>query len=128
MCQKVIPAIMDLWSDEDAGRTIYIQQDNATPHIRPNDPVSLQVVAQSNLNIQLIQQPPNSPDMNVLDLCFFRSIQSLTDCRSPKNIRELIEALEQEFQNYEVDKLAKCFVTLFVMLERDYEVTGSYYL
>lgn len=125
MCHKVIPAILDLWPDEDAGRTIYIQQDNATPHIRPNDPVFLQVIAQTDLNIQLIQQPPNSPDMNVLDLCFFRSIQSLTDCRAPKNIRELIEAVEQEFQNYEVDKLAKSFVTLQTCLRETMKFQGE---
>jgi hypothetical protein len=35
--QKVIPAIIDKWPDEDEGRTIWIQQDNAKPHILPND-------------------------------------------------------------------------------------------
>ena len=50
--------------------------------------------------------------MNVLDLCLFPSLQSLTDNRAPKNIRELIEGVQEEFQNYEVDKLARSFVTL----------------
>lgn len=125
MCQKVIPAIQDKWPDEDAGRTSYIQQDNATPHIRPNDPVFLQVVAQTDLNIVLIQQPPNSPDMNILDLCFFRSIQSLTDCRAPKNIRELMEAVREEFENYEVDKLAKSFLTLQSCLRETMKKQGG---
>jgi hypothetical protein len=92
LCGKVVPAIQDLWPNEDEGRTIFIQQDNARPHLLPNDDAFLQAVAQTDLDIRLMQQPPNSTDMNVLDLCFFRSIQSLTDCRAPKNIRELIEA------------------------------------
>jgi hypothetical protein len=112
MCEKVVPAIQDMWPDEDEGRTIFIQQDNAKPHLLPDDNVFLQAVAQTDLDIRLMQQPPNSPDMNVLDLCFFRSIQSLTDSRAPKSIRDLIVAVEQEYQNYEVDKLTRSFLTL----------------
>jgi hypothetical protein len=112
MLQKVIPAIIDKWPDEDEGRTIWIQQDNAKPHILPNDTEFLKAVAGIDLDIRLMQQPPNSPDMNVLDLCFFRSLQSSTDNSAPKTIKELIENVEQEYNNYEVDKLARSFLTL----------------
>jgi hypothetical protein len=112
MCELVIPAIQDKWPDEDEGRTIFIQQDNAKPHLLPHDEGFRQAVAQTDLNIQLMQQPPNSPDLNVLDLCFFRSLQSLTDTRAPTNIRELIEGVEQEYKEYEVDKLTRSFLTL----------------
>jgi hypothetical protein len=112
LCQLVVPAIQDKWPDEDVGRTIYIQQDNAKPHVLPNDEGFRQAVAQTDLDIRLIQQPPNSPDLNVLDLCFFRSLQSLTDTLAPSNIRELIEGVEEEYNNYEVDKLSRTFVTL----------------
>jgi hypothetical protein len=37
MCKKLIPAIQDKWPDEDLRRTIIIQQDNAKPHILPDD-------------------------------------------------------------------------------------------
>uniref|UniRef100_A0ACD6AN72 Uncharacterized protein n=1 Tax=Avena sativa TaxID=4498 RepID=A0ACD6AN72_AVESA len=112
ICQKVIPAIQERWPDEDVGRTIYIQQDNAKPHLLPSDEVFRQVVAETDLDIELIQQPPNSPDMNVLDLCFFRSLQSLTNTRAPASIKELIEDVEEEYHNYDVDKLARSFITL----------------
>ena len=36
MKTKVIPAIREKWPNKDM--TIYIQQDNAKPHINPNDP------------------------------------------------------------------------------------------
>jgi hypothetical protein len=50
--------------------------------------------------------------MNVLDLCFFRSLQSLTDTRAPASIKELIEGVEEEYHNYDVKKLARSFSTL----------------
>jgi hypothetical protein len=112
LCELVIPAIQDKWPDEDEGRTIFIQQDNAKPHVLPNDEGFRQAVAQTDLDIKLFQQPPNSPDLNVLDLCHFRSLQSLTDTRSPRNIRELIEGVEEEYKLYEVDKLSRSFLTL----------------
>jgi hypothetical protein len=71
-----------------------------------------EAVAQSDLNIKLVQQPPNSPDMNVLDLCFFRSLQSMTDNSAPTSIKDLIENVEHEYHNYEVAKLARSFITL----------------
>jgi hypothetical protein len=80
--------------------------------VLPHDEGFRQVVAQTDLDIKLLQQPPNSPDLNVLDLCFFRSLQSLTDTRAPNNIRELIHGVEEEYRNYEVNKLSRSFITL----------------
>jgi hypothetical protein len=37
LCDLVIPAIQDKYPDEDTGRTIFIQQDNAKPHVLPED-------------------------------------------------------------------------------------------
>mgnify|MGYP003702427041 CR=1 FL=1 len=117
LIEKVIPAIQSLWPEEDIGDTIYIQQDNARTHVPPNDPHFLQAVAATGLNIQL-KQPSNSPDMNVLDLGFFSSIQSLTNCSSPKTIQELIHAVQEEFDGYEASKINRVFLTLqLCMLE-----------
>ena len=59
-----------------------------------------------------MQQPANSPDMNVLDLAYFRSIQSLTLETAPKNLSDLIESVEDAFHSYPVDNLDKVFITL----------------
>jgi len=118
LCEKLIPAIQDQWPDEDEKRTIFIQQDNAKPHLLPNDEVFREVVEKTDLDIRLIQQPPNSPDMNVLDLCLFRSLQSITDTLAPENIRELIEGVQEEFHKYDVNKLSRSFLTLkYCMVE-----------
>jgi len=63
--------------------------------------------------------------MNVLDLCFFRSLQSLTDSRAPTTIKELINDVEQEYKNYEVDTLAKYFLTLQTCMIEVMKVGGG---
>ena len=63
------------WAD------IYIQVDNAPPHCKRNKRLYSQIVKAAGRNIvkgkyygpklRLIYQPPDSPDLNVLDLGFF---------------------------------------------------------
>ncbi|CAM0905792.1 unnamed protein product [Alopecurus aequalis] len=64
------------------------------------------------MDIKILQQPPNPPDMNALDLGLFSSLQSLTDTRSPKNLKELIQNVLEEFDAYDVSNLNKIFITL----------------
>lgn len=109
---KVLPSIKENWPEEYAGQTIFIQQDNARTHVSPTDPEFCAAVEETGLDIQLIHQPANSPDMNILDLGFFSSIQSLTDKESPRTIEELIRDVEKEYNNYEVLNVKKVFLTL----------------
>ena len=76
---KVLKAIVERWPREHAGNTIWIQQDNAPSHLLVNDEEFAAAVAQTEFDIRLINQPANSPDLNVLDLGFFASLQSLTN-------------------------------------------------
>ncbi|XP_045084519.1 uncharacterized protein [Aegilops tauschii subsp. strangulata] len=112
LIEKVLSAIQAVWPESDAGQTIYIQHDNGKPHILPNDPEFLAAVAKTRLDIRTIQQPANSPDLNVLDLGVFNSLQSLTDCLSPKTLQDLINGVLEEFEGYEVYKLNRIFLTL----------------
>jgi len=50
--------------------------------------------------------------VNVLDLCFFSSIQSLAFESAPNTLKELIESVEQAYDAYDVKTLAKVYVTL----------------
>jgi len=45
-------------------------------------------------SVQLKNQPPNSPDLNILDLDFFNTIQSLQYEKAPGGIDELIVAVD----------------------------------
>ena len=70
---NVIPTIKAKWPSV-LSKDIIIQQDNAKPHIAPNDKDFVDKATKDGFNIQLVQQPSNSPYMNVLDLGFFRYI------------------------------------------------------
>ncbi|XP_031116503.1 uncharacterized protein LOC116020160 [Ipomoea triloba] len=48
-------------------------------------------------DIHLTCQPPNSPDMNVLDLGFLRALQSLQHQEAPRNVNELVAANHKAF-------------------------------
>ena len=74
MIDKLIPEIQARWPREARHETIWIQQDNAPSHVLVDDAVFAAVVAQTGLDIRLMNQPPNSPYMNCLDLGFFASL------------------------------------------------------
>ncbi|WCJ29059.1 hypothetical protein M5689_010721 [Euphorbia peplus] len=77
LLEKVLPAIKSKWPREDLGLPIYIQQDNARTHVNINDDDFRRVASEDGFDIRLMCQPPNSPDLNILDLGFFNGIQSL---------------------------------------------------
>ncbi|XP_057532862.1 uncharacterized protein LOC130810746 [Amaranthus tricolor] len=62
---NVLPTIRAKWP-QGLSRHIYIQQDNAKPHIAHNDREILEEAMKDGFYIQLVQQPPNSPDINNL--------------------------------------------------------------
>ena len=73
---KIQLAIRSKWPTH-LSKTIYIQQDNTKPHILDDDIVFREATTLDGFSFHLVQQLPNSPDMNVLDLRFFRSIEAL---------------------------------------------------
>ncbi|GJQ92920.1 ATPase ARSA2-like protein [Tanacetum coccineum] len=70
LIEKVLPAIRAKWPRGPTG-PIFIQQDNARPHIDVNNRKFLEASSRDGLDIRLFFQPLNSPDLNVLDLGFF---------------------------------------------------------
>ena len=56
---------------------IFIQQDNARTHIDHDDAEFCREANKDGFNIRLMCQLANSQDLNVLDLGFFSSIESL---------------------------------------------------
>lgn len=112
LIEQVIPTIKAKWPQEDSRNTIYIQQDNARTHVDPNDEEFQRVASEDGFHIQIMCQPPNSPDLNVLDLGFFSAIQSLQHKKCPKTIDELIQAVQNAFDEYPATKINCIFLTL----------------
>ena len=112
LINKLIPAILDKWTRGDRmSRTIYIQQDGATNHIHEDDEEFNNSLTEQDINTKLYTQMPNSPGVNLFDLGFFRAIQSFNDA-SPKNEAELIQSVQDAFENYLRHKLNWMWLTL----------------
>ncbi|KAM3233256.1 hypothetical protein P3L10_018615 [Capsicum annuum] len=112
LIEKVIPAIREKWPASDSNNPIFVQQDNVRPYIGNNDLKFIDATQQDGFDIRLCFQPPNSQDSNVLDLVFFRVIQSLQYQKAPKNVDELVEAVERFFDEMKAEQLNHMFLTL----------------
>ncbi len=64
----------------------------------------------------MMNQPPNSPDANTLDLAFFRAIQSLQQEFVCKTIDELIAVVERAYWDLPLETCEKVWVTLQMVL------------
>jgi hypothetical protein len=95
MIQKVLPSIKAKWPREDVNKPIYIQQDNAPSHIEVNDPMFCEATQQDGFDVRLTCQPTNSLDFNILDLGFFRAIQSIQYKKSAKTVQDLIPVVQE---------------------------------
>ncbi|XP_044374869.1 uncharacterized protein [Triticum aestivum] len=89
--QYVLPAIKEKWLESDRWNTVYIQQDNARTHVLANDPIFAMEAAKGGWDIRIVNQPPNSPDCNILDLGWFASIQSMFHRKMPKTLPEIVQ-------------------------------------
>ncbi|KAH7838080.1 hypothetical protein Vadar_021766 [Vaccinium darrowii] len=105
--------------------TIYIEQDNAKPHIIGFNDEFLEAANQEGFDIRLSFQRLNSPDMNDLDLGFFRAIQSLQYQHAPKNIDELVHAVEKSFEEWLPKSLNRVFLTLQASIIEVMKVDGG---
>ena len=112
LINQFILAILEKWPRRDRmSRTIYIQQDGAKNHICEDDEEFNNALMEQDINAKLYMQTPNSPDVNLLDLGFFRAIQSFNDA-SPENKEELIQSVKDAYENYLQHKLNCTWLTL----------------
>ncbi|XP_054805391.1 uncharacterized protein LOC129308333 [Prosopis cineraria] len=112
LIDKVLPEIKAKWPTSHASETIYVQQDNAPCHIHDSDVDFRMAASDGGFDIHLISQPPNSPDLNILDLGYFRAIQALQHQEAPKTIDDLVKAVEKSFEVYTSKQLNRIFLTL----------------
>ncbi|GJS04025.1 hypothetical protein Tco_0320533 [Tanacetum coccineum] len=124
LIEKVLPDIRAKWPRAHTG-PIYIQQDNAKPHIDVNDIDFMEAASQDGFDIRLCFQPPNSPDLNVLDLGYFRAIQSLQEQEALRTIDELVSAVQTSFDRMQSQELNNVFLTLQTCMKEVIKVKGG---
>ncbi|ETV70138.1 hypothetical protein H257_14299 [Aphanomyces astaci] len=76
-------------------------------------------------DIQIQNQPAQSPDLNVLDLGFFNSIQALQQALECQTMEELIGAVKEAFSKLSHLKLDKTFKTLQRVMQVIIEAKGD---
>ncbi|XP_042067053.1 uncharacterized protein LOC121810323 [Salvia splendens] len=121
---QIIPTIKAKWP-ANANKEIYIQQDNVKPHLKSSDLQFEAIASTDGFEFHLVSQPANSPDTNVLDLGFFRAIQSLQDDKLATNIDELLANVWRSFEELTPQTLNKVFLTLQSCLTKILEVHGG---
>ena len=120
--EKVLPAIMARFPT--ANKHVVLQHDNATPHKGINN-VLLRAAATDGWSFVVREQPPNSPDLNVLDLGFFASIQALQYKVRSRTIDDVIETTLFAFRALSPEKLDDVFLTLQAVMRLVLEHQGS---
>ena len=128
LINKVIPAIHENWPmigglDE----TIWLQQDNAPVHIKNDDAMFREACDAAGLHLQLYNQPPNSPDLNILDLGFFNSLQSMVQKHKTRNKGELVYKVLDCFAEYPHHKINNVFLSLQKCMEQIILSNGGNY-
>lgn len=115
---------MSKWPSQ-SNKMIYIQQDNAKPHIKNDDPDFRNAATKNGFNIIITHQPPNSPDTNVNDLGWFRAIQSLQTETSCKTVEELVNAVKNSFERLSPTTLNNVFLSLQSCMVEILKVRGQ---
>ncbi|VFQ96364.1 unnamed protein product [Cuscuta campestris] len=124
LINTVIPAIQEKWPSQ-LSKIIQIQQDNARPHIQGIDTDFVAAGNSNGFQITLCNQPPNSPDLNVLDLGFFRAIQSLKDQCAPSTVADLLDAVEGAYNALSPETLNKVWLSYQQVLTKIMEHEGG---
>ncbi|XP_057548274.1 uncharacterized protein LOC130826727 [Amaranthus tricolor] len=97
---EVLPAIRSKWPANGV-KDIWIQQDNAKPHILINDHAFNEEAKKDGFNIRLVCQLASSPDMNILDLGLFSALQSIQFKSFSKDLNDLIKAVNDAYDTFE---------------------------
>ncbi|ETP39281.1 hypothetical protein F442_13242 [Phytophthora nicotianae P10297] len=124
LLEDVIPAIKAKWEwvrDEGLGvplvSPIWVQQDNAKPHVLPDDPEVLVAGRAGGWSILFRNRPAQSPDLNVLDCGFFNAIQSLQSVTVPRTAEDLISEVERAFASTTTTTLNKTFLSVQLIVQ-----------
>ena len=89
------------------------------------DPEFQAIANTDGFKIHLICQPANSPDTNILDLGFFRAIQSLQHEKPCKTVDELVGNVCSSFAELSPQTLNRVFLSLQACLREILQCRGG---
>ena len=89
----------------------------------PTDKIAVGALEEHGMG--LLSQPSNSPDLNVLDLGFFNSIQELQQRLHSKNLEELVIHVQEAFKMEKWETMEKVWLTLQGCMQQIMEKEGG---
>ncbi|KAG6616731.1 uncharacterized protein IUM83_17992 [Phytophthora cinnamomi] len=122
---KLLPDVRERWPAARDGAHVRVQQDNAPAHVSVDDAQFADVVQQQELDIELCCQPPNSPDLNCLDLGLFAAIQARQRLRTPRSFDELIDAVTAAYWELPPSPINAAFLSLQGSMDLCIQDTGG---
>jgi hypothetical protein len=130
LINNVIQAVIDKWpmaEFADPNFQILIQQDGAGGHCSHNDDDLLDYLESIHLDhkISFYTQPPNSPDLNILDLGLFAALQAQYYKTAPTTQVQLIEMVEKTYNEFDYKKINRIWVTLQTIFNKIIEHHGD---
>ena len=90
---------------------IFIQQDNIKTHVLECNPVVIAAGMNGRWSIAIKNQPPNSPDFNVLDLGIFNALSKSQSRVVKSNTDDLIATVYGAFKELPTFEINHCFLT-----------------
>ena len=126
MIRKVFKAIREKmsWSTE----PIKVQFDNARPHVNKKTMAAIKRACTGQrgaIDIEIIDQPAQSPDCNANDLGFYASIDSEMPRYRCFDLDGLFKQVERAYKEYPAEKLTKLFETKMLIMEEIIKVKGD---
>ena len=122
---QVVPAIVERCPTAMLDGGVRLQQDNATSHIGNDDADFVAAIEATGVDITIYSQPPNSPDLNVLDLGFFNSLQSIVAKEGTRNKGQLIEVVKTKYNEYPHGKINRVFLSLQMAMQEIIACNGG---
>ena len=105
-----MPVIVQKWPRAEFGSprvVIRIQQDGPSSHIL------------------LFTQPPNSPDLNILDLGLNRALSAKQEKKNCTDVEELIRIVEEVYRDYPNNPINKIYITLMTVTKEIVRSNGD---
>ena len=108
--KKIIPAIRTIFNGH---QKVVLQLDNATPHQWACAQEAVKRALRSSgkagggVTIEVEFQPANSPDTNLNDLGFYRSLNKRLPKKRDRRLTDFVPMVKQAFWDYPSDKLTK---------------------
>ena len=123
---KISDAINNKWPANHWHRVVKVQMDNTTPHIDSKNKLWVKKRASMRIQVELVCQPAQSPDLNVLNLGLWNLVQSRQRKRKPMHKKfDLACGIQECFALVPLTTVNLCFVTLQNMMREVKNENGS---